>query len=75
MKNRFKPNDQVEFLKFNKAIRSGVITKGPVSIDGTDHYVIRWNEDPNTGLRFDFFDGEEIICDLPSAKYRYRLAD
>ena len=75
MKNRFKVNDKIEFLKFGKVIRGGTVTKGPYNIDGVDHYTVKWDYDREDGHLFKMYNSEDIICDLPSAKYRYKLAE
>ena len=74
MKNRFKPNDKIELLKYNKAIRLGTITKGPYLVEGVDHYTVQWEYDTEDGDLFKMHGVQDIICDLPSAKYRYQLA-
>lgn len=69
---RFKINDKIEHLKFDKVIAKGIVIAGPTRVDGIDHYTIKWEWDED-GIQWANM-GSDIICDLPSAKYRYKLA-
>jgi len=70
--SNFQINDTIEHVRLNEVIAKGVITKGPFTVDKIDHYIVNWfwTEDnckwKNTK--------EDLICDIPSKKYRYRLA-
>jgi len=67
--SRFKPGDEIRQIRYNETIKIGTVLKGPYAIDKVDHYTVKWtwNEDGFGKL----WNGDEIIADLPSAKYQY----
>ena len=71
---RFNLNDKIEFQKFGKAIRKGVVVGGPFNVDKIDHYHVKWewDEDGNTQWKNMNCD---LICDLASTKYSYQLSN
>jgi hypothetical protein len=64
-------NDKIEHTKLGQVIKKGIITKGPFKVYGIDHYNVKWEWDED-GIQWKNTD-EDIISDLPSAKYRYQL--
>ena len=61
---RFQIQDEIQLIRYNsEVVREGVITYGPSKVEGVDHYRVKWNDE----LR------EQIIADLTSKKYHYRL--
>jgi len=69
--NRFIPGDKIQHKRYNEVIAKGVITKGPFVVENIDHYHVKWEwrEDEE----FLYMEHEDLICDLPSKKYRYDL--
>jgi hypothetical protein len=68
---RFQIGDKIELVKFTTAIRKGEVVKGPYKVDGVYHYQVNWewDEDGIIGKN------PNIISDLSSTKYHYRLSN
>jgi hypothetical protein len=61
---RFQIQDTIQLIKLNReVVREGVITYGPTKVDKVDHYRVKWSDETQ----------EQIIADLVSQKYHYRL--
>jgi hypothetical protein len=62
---RFQVTDNIELVKFNReVVRKGTVVAGPYHIDKVDHYQVKWDDQ----------DLVQIMCDLTSTKYHYRLS-
>lgn len=64
-------NDRVAFKKWDQILNTGTITKGPVKIDGVDHYQIKWDN-----IREGHYPGGseiEMISPMDSIKYTWEL--
>ena len=74
--NRFIPGDKIQQKRYNEVIAKGVITKGPFVVDNIDHYQVKWEwkEDNDFLYKLSIPEYEDLICDIPSKKYRYDLA-
>jgi hypothetical protein len=70
---RFEIGDKIEFVKFDTPISKGVVTAGPFNVDNVDHYHVKW-EWTDDNIRWKNMDCD-LICDLSSTKYRYRLSN
>jgi hypothetical protein len=51
---------------------TGTITKGPFEVEKINHYNVEWDNIKNENWANSKFD---IICDIDSKKYGYRLLD
>ena len=51
---------------------TGTIMKGPFRVENIDHYNVEWDNLKNENFSNSKFD---IICDIDSTKYGYRLLD
>lgn len=69
---RFKIGDKIEFVKFDTPIRKGVVTAGPYNVDKVDHYHVKW-EWTDDGIPWKNVLNPDLISDLSSTKYHYRL--
>ncbi len=77
MKNRFKEGDQIVQKKYDKVIQKGIIVKGPFVADKVDHYQVKWTwMEKEVGVSYwkNIIGDTDLICDIPSTKYRYDLA-
>jgi len=68
---RFQVGDKIEFVKFKDAIRKGEVVKGPFNVEKVDHYYVRWDWDVDGMIGRN----PDLICDLTSTKYHYRIAN
>ena len=72
LKNRFKVNDQISQYRYDEVIRKGTVVKGPMRIEGVDHYHVTWNwEHAEHGTPTAFKQEVDLVCDLVSTKYCY----
>jgi len=51
---------------------TGTIIKGPFQVEKINHYHVEWDNSKNENWKNSKFD---IICDIDSIKYGYRLLD
>ena len=72
---RFVVNDKIEFLKRNEVIRKGTVVAGPWNVEKVDHYHVRWDWVTEEDRLFIPKDKIDLISDLSSEKYRYRLEE
>jgi hypothetical protein len=72
---RFQIGDTIEFTKSNEVIRKGEVVNGPFNVDNVDHYHVRWDWVHHEDKDFISPDKIDLISDLQSKKYRYRLAE
>lgn len=70
---RFEIKDKIELVKFNKVIRKGVVINGPWNVEKIDHYHVKWEWDED-GIQWKNMECD-LICDLSSTKYHYRLSN
>jgi hypothetical protein len=68
---RFQVGDTIELVKFRDAIRRGVVVKGPWNEEKVDHYHVKWEWDVDGMIGR----STDLICDLASTKYHYRIAN
>ena len=76
--SRFKIGDEIELVRTSagtdrvvEVLQRGMVIKGPVKVDKVDHYNIEWNW-TSDGIQFGNTKND-LICDLKSKKYQYRL--
>lgn len=72
---RFQIGDNIEFLRRKDVIRKGVVLGGPFVVDKVDHYNVRWDWVEYEDRLFITPDKVDIISDLSSEKYQYRLSN
>lgn len=64
-------NDRVAFKKWDQVQNTGTITKGPIKIDGINHYQIKWdNVIPH---HYPGGNETELISPMDSTKYTWKL--
>lgn len=72
---RFKIGDTIEFLRRDEVIRKGVVVNGPYNLEKVDHYNVRWDWVHHEDSLFIGPDKIDLISDLSSEKYHYRLSN
>ena len=72
---RFQIGDSIEFLKRKDVIRKGVVVAGPWNVDKVDHQNVRWDWVDKEDVLFIPPGKIDLICDLSSEKYQYRLSN
>jgi hypothetical protein len=75
---RFVKGDKIEYVRTTgsnhrvvEVLQKGIVTDGPWELEKIDHYKVDWNW-TNDGIEWKNFKND-LICDYPSTKYRYRL--
>ena len=71
-KNRFKVGDDIRQFRYDETIRIGTVTKGPMRVEGVDHYHVNWTwEHKDYGTPEAFQRDQDLISDMTSTKYHY----
>ena len=71
---KFKIGDSIQLVnKLGRVtpVRKGTVISGPYVVDGVDHYNVNWHWDVDGTLGRN----PNIISDLSSTKYEYRLSN
>jgi hypothetical protein len=72
---RFQIGDKIELMRRNEVIRKGLVISGPFNVEKVDHYNVRWDWVEKEDSMFIGQDKIDLISDLSSEKYRYRLSN
>lgn len=72
---RFQVNDKIELLRRSEVMRKGTVVAGPWNVEKVDHYHVKWEWGNYEDRPFISEDKIDLICDLSSEKYRYRLSN
>lgn len=72
---RFSIGDKISFLRRNEIIRKGTVVSGPWNVEKVDHYNVKWEWVSDEDKMFITPDKIDLISDLPSTKYYYKLSN